>query len=89
MQEEPSGPEQALPTRAKVIYALGDHTVNLALSSLLFLYPVFLTTFAKRFIKVVPEMGGTPVGSNQFDAKVIAKGYNVSNADPREMRRYF
>jgi sugar (glycoside-pentoside-hexuronide) transporter len=33
----------ALPRRTKVIYALGDHTVNLALSSLLFLYPFFLT----------------------------------------------
>jgi sugar (glycoside-pentoside-hexuronide) transporter len=43
MQEEPNQPEQALSTRARVIYALGDHTVNLALSSLLFLYPFFLT----------------------------------------------
>jgi sugar (glycoside-pentoside-hexuronide) transporter len=35
--------EDVLPTRTKAIYALGDHTVNLALSSLLFLYPFFLT----------------------------------------------
>jgi sugar (glycoside-pentoside-hexuronide) transporter len=35
--------EDVLPFRTKAIYALGDHTVNLALSSLLFLYPFFLT----------------------------------------------
>jgi sugar (glycoside-pentoside-hexuronide) transporter len=35
--------EDVLPLRTKAIYALGDHTVNLALSSLLFLYPFFLT----------------------------------------------
>jgi sugar (glycoside-pentoside-hexuronide) transporter len=34
---------EALPTSTKLVYALGDHTVNLALSSLLFLYPWFLT----------------------------------------------
>jgi sugar (glycoside-pentoside-hexuronide) transporter len=38
---EPDG--NTLPLRTKAIYALGDHTVNLALSSLLFLYPFFLT----------------------------------------------
>jgi sugar (glycoside-pentoside-hexuronide) transporter len=38
---QPDG--NALPLRTKAIYALGDHTVNLALSSLLFLYPFFLT----------------------------------------------
>jgi Na+/melibiose symporter-like transporter len=32
-----------LPRRIKAIYALGDHTVNLALASLLFLFPYFLT----------------------------------------------
>jgi len=40
---EPGGRGETLPTTTKVIYALGDHTVNLALSSLLFLYPFFLT----------------------------------------------
>jgi sugar (glycoside-pentoside-hexuronide) transporter len=39
--KQPEG--AALPVRTKAIYALGDHTVNLALSSLLFLYPFFLT----------------------------------------------
>jgi sugar (glycoside-pentoside-hexuronide) transporter len=43
MDAERSETEPALSTRARVIYALGDHTVNLALSSLLFLYPFFLT----------------------------------------------
>jgi sugar (glycoside-pentoside-hexuronide) transporter len=40
---QPAGRSDALPTSTKLIYALGDHTVNLALSSLLFLYPFFLT----------------------------------------------
>lgn len=40
---EPAGRSDTLPTSTKLIYALGDHTVNLALSSLLFLYPFFLT----------------------------------------------
>ena len=36
----------ALPLRTKAIYALGDHTVNLGLSAMLFLFPVFLTDTA-------------------------------------------
>jgi sugar (glycoside-pentoside-hexuronide) transporter len=39
--KQPAG--DALPVCTKAIYALGDHTVNLALSSLLFLFPFFLT----------------------------------------------
>jgi sugar (glycoside-pentoside-hexuronide) transporter len=35
-----------LPLRTKAIYALGDHTVNLGLSAMLFLFPVFLTDTA-------------------------------------------
>jgi sugar (glycoside-pentoside-hexuronide) transporter len=41
--DAPSGRSDTLRTSTKLIYALGDHTVNLALSSLLFLYPFFLT----------------------------------------------
>jgi sugar (glycoside-pentoside-hexuronide) transporter len=37
---------ETLPTRVKAIYALGDHTVNLGLSALLFLFPAFLTDVA-------------------------------------------
>jgi sugar (glycoside-pentoside-hexuronide) transporter len=43
---EPSGGSDTLPTSTKVIYALGDHTVNLGLSAMLFLFPVFLTDVA-------------------------------------------
>lgn len=32
-----------LSLRTKTVYALGDHTINLALASLLFLFPAFLT----------------------------------------------
>jgi len=35
-----------LPTWTKAIYALGDHTVNLGLSAMLFLFPAFLTDVA-------------------------------------------
>jgi sugar (glycoside-pentoside-hexuronide) transporter len=42
--KEPDG--DALPFRIKAIYALGDHTVNLGLSAMLFLFPVFLTDTA-------------------------------------------
>lgn len=36
----------ALPTRTKLLYGLGDHAVNLTLSSLLFIFPNFLTDVA-------------------------------------------
>ena len=36
----------ALPLHTKLIYALGDHTVNLGLSAMLFLFPIFLTDVA-------------------------------------------
>jgi len=41
-----SGRGDVLPTSVKAIYALGDHTVNLGLSAMLFLFPVFLTDVA-------------------------------------------
>ena len=43
---EPNGRGDTLPTSTKLIYALGDHTVNLGLSAMLFLFPVFLTDVA-------------------------------------------
>ncbi|MGH7288230.1 MAG: MFS transporter, partial [Myxococcota bacterium] len=43
---EPSESRHTLPTRTKAIYALGDHTVNLGLSAMLFLFPAFLTDVA-------------------------------------------
>ena len=44
--DAPSGRGETLPTATKLIYALGDHTVNLGLSAMLFLFPVFLTDVA-------------------------------------------
>ncbi len=37
---------ELLPTRTKLVYGLGDHTINLALSALTFLFPFFLTDVA-------------------------------------------
>ncbi len=37
---------EALPFRTKFLYAFGDHAINLCLSSLLFLFPAFLTEVA-------------------------------------------
>ncbi len=37
---------ERLPPRTKAIYALGDHTINLSLSSLSFFFPWFLTDVA-------------------------------------------
>jgi sugar (glycoside-pentoside-hexuronide) transporter len=42
--KQPAG--DALPFRTKAVYALGDHTVNLGLSAMLFLFPAFLTDTA-------------------------------------------
>ena len=42
--EQDSG--EKLPARTPVLYGLGDHAINLALSSLLFVFPKFLTDVA-------------------------------------------
>jgi sugar (glycoside-pentoside-hexuronide) transporter len=44
--QEESGQSEALPFHTKAIYALGDHTINLGLASMLFIYPFFLTDVA-------------------------------------------
>ena len=46
MNETEAGTARALPTLSKAVYALGDHTVNLGLASMLFVYPFFLTDIA-------------------------------------------
>ncbi len=53
------------------------------------LYPYFLTTFANRFQKVIPQMGGTPAGTHSLDKTVLARDFDLANASPSEMRRYF
>ncbi len=45
-QPEPDASAGTLPTLTKAVYALGDHTINLGLASMLFIYPFFLTDVA-------------------------------------------
>jgi glycoside/pentoside/hexuronide:cation symporter, GPH family len=60
---QPSG--DALPFRTKAIYALGDHTVNLGLSAMLFLFPAFLTDTAL----LAPTLAGlVPLVARGVDA---------------------
>ena len=42
----PDAPQSRLPILTKAVYALGDHTINLGLASMLFIYPFFLTDVA-------------------------------------------
>jgi hypothetical protein len=55
----------------------------------LMLYPVFVTTFAKKFMKLVPEMGGISVGRDSRDASVIAHDFDPGTASAQESRRYY
>ncbi len=60
---QPAG--DALPLRTKAIYALGDHTVNLGLSAMLFLFPIFLTDTAL----LAPTLAGlVPLLARGIDA---------------------
>ena len=43
---EPERSNGRLSVATKAVYALGDHTINLALASMLFVYPFFLTDVA-------------------------------------------
>ncbi len=46
MRRAPGFESEVLPARVKLCYALGDHSVNLALFALLSLFPFFLTNVA-------------------------------------------
>lgn len=46
MNDDAPDEGESLPVRTKAVYALGDHTVNLGLASMLFVYPFFLTDVA-------------------------------------------
>jgi hypothetical protein len=52
------------------------------------LYPSFVTAFARRFLKLVPEMGGTPVGKHFLDAKVLSPTFDPNTAKTEERRRW-
>ena len=57
---EADRPEGRLSISTKAVYALGDHTVNLGLTSMLFLYPFFLTDvagIAAGVVATIPLVG--------------------------------
>jgi sugar (glycoside-pentoside-hexuronide) transporter len=59
------GQDHVLPTRTKAVYGLGDLSVNLALASMLFIYPNFLTDVAG----LAPALAGfVPLVGRFFDA---------------------
>lgn len=51
-------------------------------------YPAFLTLFAQRFRPLIPQMGGTPVGTNPLDAVVLAPGFVFATATPPQRARW-
>jgi len=52
------------------------------------LYPQFVTTFARRFIKLVPEMGGTAAGNGILDKKILSASFDPETANSEELRRW-
>lgn len=51
-------------------------------------YPAYTTTFARRFLSVCPQMGGTPAGRHPLDAIVLAEGFDFATAGLSERARY-
>lgn len=51
-------------------------------------YPGFVTTFARRFLPLSPEMGGTPVGRHPEDATVVAASFDYGQATPTQRVRH-
>ncbi|MEZ5965703.1 MAG: Ig-like domain-containing protein [Planctomycetota bacterium] len=51
-------------------------------------YPAFITSFARRFLNLAPAMGGTPVGSGDDDAIVVAAGFDYVRATSEQRLRY-
>ena len=52
------------------------------------LYPVFVTTWAKRFMYLVDDMGGVAAGQHRLDRRVIAKTFNYVSSNRDERERY-
>ncbi len=52
------------------------------------LYPGYITTFGKRFALLSPLLGGTPVGKNSLDAKVLDPEFDFDKATAAERSRY-
>ena len=53
------------------------------------LAPTYVTSFGYRFMKLVPEMGGTPVGAGSLDSIVTAEDFDLNNSNQGELQRYF
>lgn len=51
-------------------------------------YPAFVTTFARRFLPLVPAMGGTPAGAHALDARVLAIDFDPVTASAAERARW-
>ncbi len=52
------------------------------------LYPGYITTFGKRFALLSPLLGGTPVGKDPLDAKVLDPEFDFEKASAAERSRY-
>ncbi len=51
-------------------------------------YPGFVTTFARRFLPLAPEMGGTPAGAHPDDATVVAATFDYGSATNTQRTRH-
>ncbi len=51
-------------------------------------YPAYTTTFARRFLNICPQMGGTPAGAHALDSTVLASGFDFETASLAQRARY-
>jgi hypothetical protein len=51
-------------------------------------YPSFQTLFARRFLPIAPDMGGTPVGTHPVDARVLDPDFDPAAATSTEIARH-
>jgi hypothetical protein len=51
-------------------------------------YPSFQTQFASKFLAICPNMGGTPAGSNPYDAAVLNASFDYDSATPSQRARW-
>ncbi|MGE0141681.1 MAG: Ig-like domain-containing protein [Planctomycetota bacterium] len=51
-------------------------------------YPGFITTFARHFGPILPELGGEPAGTHPLDAIVLDVDFDPAAARPNELARW-
>ena len=51
-------------------------------------YPGYVTSFARRFLPITPDLGGTPAGSGAFDATVLGAGFDPASATGAQRARW-